>query len=240
MPAQSPPDTRAEILRVALEEFALHGYHATSVRAIAQRVGVTKTAVLYHYPEKADILAALAKPMLDDVDRVMSAAQAQTAAAARWAVIEGLLDVWLAHRHLLRLNLQDLALAAAQPVFDRYRDLMLQGIELIAGRRASFADRVRAAQALAMLGDPVVLFAHMPLRALREEVLRGARRLLGTPPAKSTGRKRGRPGALTAQRAEKLRQLHEAGRSADEIAQALGVSRATAYRALRRLDIETL
>jgi AcrR family transcriptional regulator len=178
MTEETTPDTRARILEVALERFATRGYHATSVREIAERVGVTKAAVLYHFPGKADILGALAEPMLDDLDAAVAAADRADAAEARWLAIEGLLEVWLTHRHLLRMSLHDLALAAAGPVFERFRDAMLRANVLVAGPDPDFASQVRAAQAIAMLGDPVVLFPDAPTEALRAGVLLGVRRLL--------------------------------------------------------------
>src|SRR5690349_11223949 len=94
-----PPDTRARILQVAMDLFASNGYHATSVREIAERVGVTKTAVLYHFPGKAEIMAAMAEPMLVDLEATVNAAEALGAdrQAARETIFEGLLDVWLRH-----------------------------------------------------------------------------------------------------------------------------------------------
>jgi AcrR family transcriptional regulator len=59
--AEHESDTRAEILRVALAEFERRGYYATSLRVIAARVGISKAAVLYHFPEKAELLAALGR-----------------------------------------------------------------------------------------------------------------------------------------------------------------------------------
>lgn len=171
-------DTRARILLAALEEFAARGFHETSVRQIAERVGVTKTAVLYHFPGKADILAALAEPMVNDLDQAMATAGLVDPVAARSAAIEGMLQVWLTHRYLLRLNLQDLAMAGTGLFYERFRDGMLRANVLVAGPGADFALRVLAAQAIAMLSDPVVLFADEPTEALRAAVLRGVHRLL--------------------------------------------------------------
>jgi AcrR family transcriptional regulator len=237
MSAPTEPDTRTEILRVALAEFERRGYYATSLRVIAARVGVSKTAVLYHFPEKAELLAALAAPLLEDLERVIAAAEQQPDPAARWTVIEGLLDAELRHRRLLRLNLRDLALSAAQPIFVRFRDAMLRGNALVAGRGASFSTRVRAAQALAMLGDPVVLFADAPADELRAEILVGVRALLGEPERRATPRRRrrGRPSAIDAASVERAQRLAAEGRPMDEIAAALGVSRATLYRHRSRL-----
>ena len=63
-PKGSPPrDTRAEILAVAAELFSAQGYEATSLREIAERLGITKAALYYHFPGKDDILRALLEPM---------------------------------------------------------------------------------------------------------------------------------------------------------------------------------
>lgn len=244
-------DTRARILRAALDEFAARGYHATSVREIAERVGITKTAVLYHFPGKADILGALAEPMVNDLDQAMDAAESLAPAAARWSAVEGLLEVWLTHRYLLRLNMQDLAMVGSGPYFRRFRDGTLRANILVAGPEATFEGRVLAAQAIAMLSDPVVLFADAPVNDLRQAILRGVHRLLDTndplsppppptnpsqpyaPPAapRSLPRsRRGRPPVMSQTMIDTARQMYEAGDTADEIATALNVSRATIYR----------
>src|ERR1700734_3813199 len=49
-------DTRARIQQVALEMFAEQGYERTSLREIAERLGVTKAALYYHFKSKEDIV----------------------------------------------------------------------------------------------------------------------------------------------------------------------------------------
>ena len=222
-------DTRARILRAALEEFSTRGYHATSVRELAERVGVTKTAVLYHFPGKADIVTALAEPMLADVEAAM--AKAEDAADPRSAAIEGLLDVWLSHRYLLRMNLRDLGLTASDEVFERFRDGMLRANTLVAGPDPDLAGQVRAAQAIAMLSDPVVLFADAPAGELRAAVLDGVDRLFVTAKPEVKAR-RGRPTVMSPETIEAAQRLYDAGHTPPDIAAALGVSRATIYRHL--------
>jgi AcrR family transcriptional regulator len=223
-------DTRARILRAAMEEFSARGYHATSVRELAERVGVTKTAVLYHFPGKADIVTALAEPLLDDLEAML--AKAAAADDPRSAAIEGLLDVWLTHRYLLRMNLRDLGLTASKVVFTRFRDGMLKANELVAGPDADLATQVRAAQAIAMLSDPVVLFADAPAVELRAAVLDGVARLFRTEVPVRPATRRGRPSVLSPETVAAVHRLHDAGHPAAEIATALGVSRATIYRHL--------
>ena len=61
------------------------------------------------------------------------------------------------------MNLRASGLTASKPVFDRFRDGMLKANHLVAGPDADLAAQVRAAQAIAMLSDPVVLFADAPV-----------------------------------------------------------------------------
>ncbi len=56
-------DTRERIQRVALERFTTNGYDQTSLREIAEDLGVTKAALYHHFKSKEEILDAL----LDDV-----------------------------------------------------------------------------------------------------------------------------------------------------------------------------
>lgn len=65
------------ILRHAMEAFNEHGYHGTSVRDIAGRVGVTVPAIYYHYANKQALLATLLETSMKDVlDRCRAASAA--------------------------------------------------------------------------------------------------------------------------------------------------------------------
>ncbi|MFI1440441.1 TetR/AcrR family transcriptional regulator [Streptomyces fructofermentans] len=69
------PLTLHPILRHAMEAFNEHGYHGTSVRDIAGRVGVTVPALYYHYDNKQALLATLLETSMKDVlDRCREAA----------------------------------------------------------------------------------------------------------------------------------------------------------------------
>jgi AcrR family transcriptional regulator len=57
--ADAKSDTRQRILDVALDLFTEQGYDGTSLRQIAEQLGVTKAALYYHFESKEDILMAL-------------------------------------------------------------------------------------------------------------------------------------------------------------------------------------
>jgi AcrR family transcriptional regulator len=51
--------TRDLILRVASNLFAVHGYHGTTTREIAQAVGIRQPSLFHHFESKAAIMEAL-------------------------------------------------------------------------------------------------------------------------------------------------------------------------------------
>jgi AcrR family transcriptional regulator len=50
---------RAVIVDAAAREFALHGYHGASIAAIAEKVGITQSGLLHHFPSKEALLEAV-------------------------------------------------------------------------------------------------------------------------------------------------------------------------------------
>src|SRR6516164_4852611 len=70
-------DTRARIQQVALELFAEHGYERTSLREIAERLGVTKAALYYHFKSKEDIVRSFTEDYFDRLDALIEWGQGQ-------------------------------------------------------------------------------------------------------------------------------------------------------------------
>jgi AcrR family transcriptional regulator len=70
-------DTRSRIQAVALELFTEHGYEKTSLREIAERLGVTKAALYYHFKSKDEIVSSFVEDRLRMMDELIKWAQAQ-------------------------------------------------------------------------------------------------------------------------------------------------------------------
>ncbi|MEU9319494.1 helix-turn-helix domain-containing protein [Streptomyces sp. NPDC048295] len=70
-------DTKAEIRKVAIELFTEQGYEATSLREIAERLGITKAALYYHFSSKEDIVRSLFTEHLDALDDMVAWAREQ-------------------------------------------------------------------------------------------------------------------------------------------------------------------
>ena len=65
-------DTRARIQQVALELFAEQGYERTSLREIAERLGVTKAALYYHFKSKEDIVRSFTEDYFARLDALIA------------------------------------------------------------------------------------------------------------------------------------------------------------------------
>lgn len=75
--AERRGDTRTKIQQVAMELFAEQGYDKTSLREIAERLGVTKAALYYHFKSKEEIVTSLFDDFGAQVDEVIEWARAR-------------------------------------------------------------------------------------------------------------------------------------------------------------------
>ena len=69
-----PQASRKELVAVAIDCFALHGYQGTTIDMIARAAGVTKGALYYHFKDKEDLLFACVRDrVMDFEERVVAA-----------------------------------------------------------------------------------------------------------------------------------------------------------------------
>lgn len=114
--AQSPrdaadsPGVKERILRAAVEEFALNGYHLTSLRTIAERSGSNKPMIYYHFHGKEGLYLAAVRLLLEELAEVLREVAAQDAPALvklrRFA--EAYLDAFLVSRPMMGTALREL------------------------------------------------------------------------------------------------------------------------------------
>jgi AcrR family transcriptional regulator len=77
----SAPETRRGILDSAAELFAEHGYSSARMLDIAERLGISKSALYYHFASKEDLLEGLVEPVMRALDDVTAAAESGKLAA---------------------------------------------------------------------------------------------------------------------------------------------------------------
>jgi AcrR family transcriptional regulator len=169
-------DTSAEIRSVALELFATKGFEQTSLREIAERLGITKAALYYHFASKNELLAQLFTPLVDDLKAFVEEALAIGVAQPR-VVLEAYFDLCFRHRLLFQGLLHDVQVLQQLDVVDtlvhwrtQVDDMLVQSTEPAA--------RVRAVVALGGLQDCAVLFAELPPETIRTPAVDAALRAL--------------------------------------------------------------
>ncbi|MFB2598255.1 TetR/AcrR family transcriptional regulator [Herbiconiux sp. P17] len=74
---RSGGQTRAEIQQVALTLFSTQGYDATSLREIAERVGISKASLYYHFRSKDEIVASVLGSRGDEAAELLEWVRAQ-------------------------------------------------------------------------------------------------------------------------------------------------------------------
>ncbi|MEU3457986.1 helix-turn-helix domain-containing protein [Micromonospora sp. NPDC006766] len=79
---ESTGGTRERIQAVALELFTEQGYEKTSLREIAERLGVTKAALYYHFKSKDEIVNSFVEDRLRRMDELIAWAHSQPATLA--------------------------------------------------------------------------------------------------------------------------------------------------------------
>lgn len=173
-------DTKGEIRAVALELFVERGYDATSLREIAERLGITKAAVYYHFSSKEEIVRSLFEDHLSGLQELIDWASEQSRVRApgpelRREVIDRMVALTsgrgqqamrfaLANQHVVKEMHRD-----HQDVVGRLRDLFAA----VTGPGATLEEKLRVR--VALLSVNLVFFAAQDLDASDAEVADAAR-----------------------------------------------------------------
>ncbi|MFI5716811.1 TetR/AcrR family transcriptional regulator [Nocardia sp. NPDC051750] len=184
MPRPRSTETRERIQAAALELFAERGVRETSLRHIAERLGITKPALYYHFSSREDLLRSLVQPLIDDASAAIDADEARAGSGPIDAreLLGRYFDVSYRHRAVTALMIRDIAPLGELGFVERIVDWRRRLTTLLVGPDADIAARARAIVALGGLGDCLVLLADTPLAELREATLDAACAALGILP----------------------------------------------------------
>ncbi len=150
-------DTRSRVQQVALELFAEQGYEKTSLREIAERLGVSKAALYYHFKSKEDIVHSFTDDYFAEFDALVEWAKAQPRSeATRREVLDRYVGIVLAGHEVFRFLEQNRAsvetMHAGKERFAHFRDRLDDLVDVLTGPEASLRDRVRASAAVLGIG----------------------------------------------------------------------------------------
>lgn len=143
-------DTRERIQKVALDLFSEQGYEKTSLREIAERLGVTKAALYYHFRTKEGILDSIVGDLAAEIDRLIDWAQAQpkTVETRREILRRLALLVRGPWRDVIRFGQANQAELSGRKVGEELGGRMVAVLGLVIDPAADLQDQIRAVLAL--------------------------------------------------------------------------------------------
>jgi AcrR family transcriptional regulator len=192
--AHTRADTRQRIQSVALELFAEQGYDKTSLREIAERLGVTKAALYYHFKSKEDIVTSLVEDFYGKIDALIAwGSTLPRTPQARAEVLSRYYGIVSAGSGVFRMLQHNQAsvnsLAHAKNRETLYRERMHALAGLLTEPGAPVASELRAVVALASVSFGCMFYAEQVAddTKLREMVLDIAYELAGAQAAQTSG-----------------------------------------------------
>jgi AcrR family transcriptional regulator len=173
-------DTKQRIQAAARELFAQKGVQKTSLKEIADLLGITKPALYYHFSSREDLVRSIVQPLIDAGQTFLVEQERATEIEAR-ALLEGYFDFHYAHRQDILLVLSELSLLAELGLVDVVLAWRSRLAELLFGPSPTLAESTAAVIALGGLQDCTVQFPHVPQDELREAAVNAAMAALGRP-----------------------------------------------------------
>lgn len=157
--------TKQAIRDAAVKLFVAKGFEPTSLREVADAVGITKASLYYHYSSKLDLLVAIIDPILDHLRTLVAdIADAPYDAEGRRSVLRAYVRGMMRHRDAGALILRDTA-AIFNAMGDRYPELWdaHQALRVwLAGPEPTAEAKLRAAAALEILSVALVSMEMVP------------------------------------------------------------------------------
>ncbi|MFC6082557.1 TetR/AcrR family transcriptional regulator [Sphaerisporangium aureirubrum] len=151
-------DTRTRIQEIALRLFTEQGYEATSLREIAEALGVTKAALYYHFKTKDDIIASLSEERQAAIERLVKWAQDQprTIETRREFVRRYAEELFGSHHQaFMRFMERNQTALRENPKVGKMRDLMVSMIGVLWDEGDPVTKRLRSSMALFALHGAV-------------------------------------------------------------------------------------
>ena len=156
-------DTRARIQQVALELFAEQGYERTALREIAERLGVTKAALYYHFKSKEDIVRSFTEDYFARLDALIAwGAERPPGAGTARELIDRYISIVLESGEVFRFLERNQATIHGtedgKHRFTQFRPRLRALMDIITGPDATPRSRIRAAAAIFAVSTSCMFF----------------------------------------------------------------------------------
>ncbi|GAA2131442.1 TetR/AcrR family transcriptional regulator [Nocardioides bigeumensis] len=183
MRRRTSEDAKSEIREAALGLFLQHGYDGTSLEEVAEQVGVTRPAVLYHFGSKEALLLSVVDPGFEAVEAVVADVERDGAGLVdQETIVRALVEVVLEHRRPIALITRFANEYSVGGIGERAAGINRRTARLLGcpTKEADTGARVRVVATLAALNGIVDARVALPLDSEeeREALVRGLVALL--------------------------------------------------------------
>jgi AcrR family transcriptional regulator len=144
-------DTRSRIQAVALELFTEKGYDSTSLREIAEALGVTKAALYYHFKSKEEIVESLTGDHVARMNELIEWGEQQTLTPQfRRDFLTRYADSLNVSQHfkIMKFFQQNQAVVKNMPNAAKWRESLGRMITILIGPTADPVERMRVGLAI--------------------------------------------------------------------------------------------
>lgn len=166
-------DTKQRILQTARELFATKGVQQTSLQEIADRLGITKPALYYHFASREDLVRSIVTPLLEDGEQFIARME-QRADVPAIELLEGFFDFNHRHRAGILLLLTEMTTLAELGLVDMVLSWRARLTRLVFGPEPTLAQETRAVLALGGMQDCTMQFPDAPVDELRAATVQAA------------------------------------------------------------------
>lgn len=176
-----PSETRQRIQEAARELFGQKGVQRTSLQDIADRLGITKPALYYHFRSREDLVRSILAPLIEEGEAFVAGHERLRGSARTGPreLLEGYFDFHYRHRADLFLIVAELTTLADLGLIDVMLAWRERLGKLVFGARPTLAQSARAVIAFGGVQDCCLQFPDTPHDALRRASIDGAMAALG-------------------------------------------------------------
>jgi AcrR family transcriptional regulator len=150
----------------------------TSLQDIADKLGITKPALYYHFSSREDLVRSILVPLIDEGERFVSDQEGRGDTDAR-GLLEGYFDFLYRHRRDLMLVLAELTMLIDLGLIGTVLGWRDRFGKLVFGPRPTLAQSTRAIVAFGGLQDCCLQFPDTPYAELRKTSVEAALAALG-------------------------------------------------------------
>jgi AcrR family transcriptional regulator len=179
VPRTRTNETADRIRAVALELIAEKGVQQASLREIAERVGITKPALYYHFASREELIRGLVQPLIDDVEALLERLERERSGGDARQVLGAYFDVTYRHRDVTRMVMRDPSVLAHLDLAAAVEDWRRRLTTLLVGPAPTLRQQTGVTVAIGGLGDCTATFTEAPAQELRDAVLDAACAALG-------------------------------------------------------------